>query len=68
MTSVDMNVGIYEKFKKPDDNAPAPIPIPIPKSEAKLSYLLRGNVVDDVPLLQPAYFVKQKKPLRVYVS
>lgn len=68
MTSVDMNVGIYEKFKKPDDNAPAPIPIPIPKSEAKLSYLLRGNVVDDVPLLQPADFVKQKKPLRVYVS
>jgi len=68
MTSVDMNVGIYEKFKKPDDNAHAPIPIPIPKSEAKLSYLLRGNVVDDVPLLQPADFVKEKKPLRVYVS
>jgi hypothetical protein len=68
MTSVDMNVGIYEKFKKPDDNAPAPIPIPIPKSEAKLSYLLRGNVVDDVPLLQPADFVNEKKPLRVYVS
>ena len=66
MTSVDMNVGIYEKFKKQDDNAPAPTPIP--KSEAKLSYLLRGNVVDDVPLLQPADFVKEKKPLRVYVS
>jgi hypothetical protein len=70
MTSVDMNVGIYEKFKKPDDNAPIPIPIsiPIPESEAKLSYLLRGNVVDDVPLLQPADFVNEKKPLRVYVS
>lgn len=68
MTSVDMNVGIYEKFKKPDENAPPPIPIPIPKSEAKLSYLLRGNVVDDVPLLEPADFVNEKKPLRVYVS
>lgn len=64
MTSVDMNVGIYEKFKKSSDATP----IPIPKSEAKLSYLLRGNVVDDVPLLQPADFVKEKKPLRVYGS
>ena len=64
MTSVDMNVGIYETFKKQDDTAPTPIP----KSEAKLSYLLRSNVVDDVPLLQPADFVKEKKPLRVYVS
>jgi hypothetical protein len=68
MTSVDMNVGIYEKFKKPNEFTPTPTTPPIPKSEAKLSYLLRGNVVDDVTLLQPADFVKEKKPLRVYVS
>lgn len=68
MTSVDMNVGIYEKFKKPNEFTPTPTTPPIPESEAKLSYLLRGNVVDDVPLLQPADFVKEKKPLRVYVS
>jgi hypothetical protein len=66
MTSVDMNVGIYKKFKESSDATPTTPPIP--KSEAKLSYLLRGNVVDDVPLLQPADFVKEKKPLRVYVS
>jgi hypothetical protein len=66
MTSVDMNVGIYEKFKKPNEFTPTPPPIP--KSETKLSYLLRSNVVDDVPLLQPTDFVKEKKPLCVYVS
>lgn len=68
MTSVDMNVGIYETFKKPNEFTSTPVTPPIPMSESKLSYLLRGNVVDDVPLLQPADFVKGKKPLRVYVS
>jgi hypothetical protein len=68
MTSVDTNIGIYKKFKKQNEFTPTPTTPPIPESEAKLSYLLRGNVVDDVPLLQPADFVKEKKPLRVYVS
>ena len=64
MASVDPNFGIYKTFKKQDVSTPPPIP----DSEAILSYLLRSNVVDDVPLLQPAEFVKQKKPLQVYVS
>jgi hypothetical protein len=70
MTSLDRNIGIYEKFKKPYDSttSPMPTPPPIPNSEATLSYLLRSNVVDDVPLLQPTDFVKEKKPLCVYVS
>ena len=70
MTSVDRNIGIYEKFKKPYDSttSPMPPPPPISDSEVKLSYLLRSNVVDHVPLLQPTDFVKEKKPLCVYVS
>jgi len=61
MTSVETN-DIYETFKKPDDSTPIPI------SEASLSKILTSNVVDDVTLLQPTDFVKEKKPLRVYVS
>ena len=61
MTSVETN-DIYETFKKPDDSTPIPI------SEASLSKILTSNVVDDITLLQPTDFVKQKKPLRVYVS
>lgn len=70
MTSVEMNIGIYETFKKPNDSTPTPTPTtpPISISEASLSKLLTSNVVDDVTLLQPTDFVKEKKPLRVYVS
>jgi len=58
MTSVETNIGIYEEFNKLGTSTPIP---PISKTEgAKLSYLLRSNVVDDD--------IESKQPLRVYVS
>jgi hypothetical protein len=55
---------IYSEYKKIKKNTP----VDIPKSEALLSSLLSGNVVNDVKLLQPSEYVKNKQLLQVYVS
>jgi hypothetical protein len=56
---------IYSEYKKINKGI---TPVDIPKSEALLSSLLSGNVVNDVKLLQPSEYFKNKQPFQVDVS
>ena len=56
-------IGIYDKYKISETKGKS-----VFESSANLSSLLTSNVVDKVKLLEPSDYVKQKKPLHVYVS
>jgi hypothetical protein len=56
-------ISIYDKYKISETKGKS-----LFESSANLSSLLTSNVVDKVKLLEPSDYVKQKKPLHVYVS